>query len=145
VPRNDEQFWRQSLSRRIADEKAVPDLVLVVEDEAAARAGMEQLLRGAGYEAVGAENGLAALELLRSGVRPRVILLDLMMPVMDGWAFRREQLRDPHLAHIPVIVLSALHHGWVEGIPPTLPKPIDVRQLLDELQDVLTPPISGGR
>jgi CheY-like chemotaxis protein len=123
----------------------VADLVLVVEDEAAARAGMEQLLRGAGYEAVGAANGQAALDMLRSGVRPRAILLDLMMPVMDGWAFRREQLRDPQLAHIPVIVLSALHHGWVEGIPPTLPKPIDVRQLLDELQDVLSPPISGGR
>ena len=123
----------------------VAEMVLVVEDEAAARAGMEQLLRGAGYDAVGAENGQAALDLLRSGVRARVIILDLMMPVMDGWAFRREQLRDPQLAHIPVIVLSALHHGWVEGIPPTLPKPVDIRQLLAEVEDVLSPPISGGR
>jgi len=118
---------------------------MVVEDEAPARAGMEQLLRSVGYEAIGAPNGQAALDLLRSGVRARVILLDLMMPVMDGWAFRREQLRDPSLAHIPVIVLSALHHGWVEGIPPTLPKPIDIHQLLTELEEVLTPPISGGR
>jgi CheY-like chemotaxis protein len=123
----------------------VADTVLVVEDETAARAGMEQLLRRAGYDAVGAENGQAALDLLRSGVRAKVIILDLMMPVMDGWTFRREQLRDPHLAHIPVIVLSALHHGWVEGIPPTLPKPIDVQQLLAELEEVLSPPISGGR
>jgi CheY-like chemotaxis protein len=120
-------------------------MVLVVEDEAAARAGMEQLLRRAGYDAVGAENGQAALDLLRSGVRARVIILDLMMPVMDGWAFRREQLRDPQLAHIPVIVLSALHHGWVEGIPPMLPKPVDIQQLLAEVEDVLSPPISGGR
>jgi len=118
---------------------------MVVEDEAPARAGMEQLLRAAGYEAVGAPNGQEALDMLRSGVRARVILLDLMMPVMDGWTFRREQLRDPQLAHIPVIVLSALHHGWVEGIPPTLPKPIDIHQLLTELEEVLTPPISGGR
>jgi CheY-like chemotaxis protein len=123
----------------------VADIVMVVEDEAPARAGMEQLLRSVGYEAIGAPNGQAALDLLRSGVRARVILLDLMMPVMDGWAFRREQLRDPSLAHIPVIVLSALHHGWVEGIPPTLPKPIDIHQLLTELEEVLTPPISGGR
>jgi CheY-like chemotaxis protein len=123
----------------------VPEIVLVVEDEAPARAGMEQLLRASGYDAVGAANGQAALDLLRSGIRARVIILDLMMPVMDGWAFRREQLRDPQLAHIPVIVLSALHHGWVEGIPPTLPKPIDVGRLLAELEDVLTPPISGGR
>lgn len=123
----------------------MPEIVLVVEDEAPARAGMEQLLRASGYDAVGAANGQAALDLLRSGIRARVIILDLMMPVMDGWAFRREQLRDPQLAHIPVIVLSALHHGWVEGIPPTLPKPIDVGRLLAELEDVLTPPISGGR
>ncbi len=121
------------------------DVVLVVEDEAAARAGMEQLLRGAGYEAVGAENGQAALDLLRSGIRANAILLDLLMPVMDGWAFRREQLRDPQLAHIPVIVLSALHHGWVEGIPPTLPKPIDIQRLLAELDDLLSPPIAGAR
>src|SRR5262249_57482851 len=130
-------------SRGIAGGKAVGDLVLVVEDGAGARAGMEQLLRASGYEAVGAQDGQAALELLRSGVRPQVILLDLMMPVMDGWAFRREQLRDPSLAHIPVIVLSALHHGWVEGIPPTLPKPIDIQRLLSEIEDALSPPISG--
>lgn len=126
-------------------EKRVPDVVLVVEDEAPARAGMELLLRGAGYEAVGAPNGQEALDMLRSGVRPRVILLDLLMPVMDGWTFRREQLRDPQLAHIPVIVLSALHHGWVEGIPPTLPKPIDVGRLLNEIEEMLSPPMTGGR
>jgi CheY-like chemotaxis protein len=122
---------------------SVADIVLVVEDEAPARAGMEQLLRRAGYDAVGAANGQDALDLLRSGIRAKVILLDLMMPVMDGWAFRREQLRDPQLAHIPVIVLSALHHGWVEGIPPTVPKPVDVQRLLDELQDVLSPPLAN--
>ena len=143
--RNHEHSCARGVSRRIAVRSRVPDTVLVVEDETAARAGMEQLLRRAGYDAVGAENGQAALDLLRSGVRAKAIILDLMMPVMDGWAFRREQLRDPHLAHIPVIVLSALHHGWVEGIPPTLPKPIDVQQLLAELEEVLTPPISGGR
>jgi CheY-like chemotaxis protein len=120
----------------------VADIVLVVEDEAPARVGMEQLLRGAGYHAVGAANGQDALDLLRAGVRARVIILDLMMPIMDGWAFRREQLRDPQLAHIPVIVLSALHHGWVEGIPATVPKPVDVGRLLDELHDVLSPPLA---
>jgi CheY-like chemotaxis protein len=132
------------VSRQIAGVAGVADIVLVVEDEDAARAGMEQLLRAAGYEAVGAPNGQAALDLLRSGLRAKVILLDLMMPVVDGWAFRKEQLRDPHIAHIPVIVLSALHHGWVEGIPPTLPKPIDMQQLFAALDDVLTPPMTRG-
>jgi len=144
MPRKRKQFRAIRVSRQIAGVPDVADTVLVVEDEDAARAGMEQLLRAAGYEAVGAPNGQAALELLRSGLRAKVIILDLMMPVMDGWAFRREQLRDPHLAHIPVIVLSALHHGWVEGVPPTLPKPIDMRQLLAELDDILSPPMRRG-
>ena len=144
MPRKPGHFRAVPVSRQIAGVTRVADTVLVVEDEDAARAGMEQLLRAAGYEAVGAPNGQVALELLRSGLRVKVIILDLMMPVMDGWAFRREQLRDPHLAHIPVIVLSALHHGWVEGVPPTLPKPIDMRQLLAELDDILSPPITRG-
>jgi len=122
------------------------DVVLIVEDERAARTGMEKILLLAGYAPVSAENGQEALELLRSGVPASVILLDLIMPVMDGWAFRREQLRDPRLAHIPVIVLSALHHGWVEGVPPTLPKPINVKQLLAELDELLnTLHFGGGR
>jgi len=144
MPRKPGHFRAVPVSRQIAGVTRVADTVLVVEDEDAARAGMEQLLRAAGYEAVGAPNGQAALELLRSGVRVKVIILDLMMPVMDGWAFRREQLRDPSLAHIPVIVLSALHHGWVEGVPPTLPKPIDMKQLLAELDDILSPPMTRG-
>jgi CheY-like chemotaxis protein len=121
------------------------DVVLIVEDERAARTGMEKILLLAGYAPVSAENGQEALELLRSGVPASVILLDLIMPVMDGWAFRREQLRDPRLAHIPVIVLSALHHGWVEGVPPTLPKPINVKQLLTELDELLNTLHFGGR
>jgi DNA-binding response OmpR family regulator len=123
----------------------VADVVLVVEDDPTIRSGMVTLLERAGYAPICAANGQEALDLLRSGVRVKAILLDLMMPVMDGWTFRREQLRDPHLAHIPVIVLSALHHGWVEGIPPTVPKPIDFNHLLSELEDLLSPPISGGR
>ena len=121
------------------------DVVLIVEDERAARTGMEKILTLAGYAPVSAANGQEALELLRAGVPASVILLDLIMPVMDGWAFRREQLRDPRLAHIPVIVLSALHHGWVEGIPPTLPKPINVKQLLAELDELLNTLHFGGR
>jgi CheY-like chemotaxis protein len=121
------------------------DVVLIVEDERAARTGMEKILTLAGYAPVSAANGQEALELLRAGVPASVILLDLIMPVMDGWAFRREQLRDPRLAHIPVIVLSALHHGWVEGVPPTLPKPINVKQLLAELDELLNTLHFGGR
>ena len=54
-----------------------------------------------------AVNGDAALDLLRHGERPRAILLDMMMPMTDGWAFRERQLRDPQLATIPVVAMTA--------------------------------------
>jgi CheY-like chemotaxis protein len=81
--------------------------VLVVEDDADMRELMNQFLHLEGFSATTARNGREALALLRSGVQPTVILLDLMMPVMDGWAFRREQQSDPEIAKIPVVVLSA--------------------------------------
>lgn len=96
------------MSKQIALSACVSDVVLVVEDEPAARVGMEQILNLAGYAAVSACNGQEALDLLRSGVPASVIVLDLMMPVMDGWAFRREQRRDPTLSHIPGLPMSPM-------------------------------------
>jgi len=81
--------------------------VLIVEDDPDLRSMMDQLLHWAGFAPVSAINGLDALRLLKSGLRVDAILLDLMMPVMDGWAFRRAQRLDPEIADIPVIVLTA--------------------------------------
>jgi CheY-like chemotaxis protein len=81
--------------------------VLIVEDDPELRNMMDQLLHLEGFVPVTAINGLDALRVLKSGVHIDVILLDLMMPVMDGWAFRHAQRRDPEIAHIPVIVLTA--------------------------------------
>ena len=112
------------------------DVVLIVEDERAARTGMEKILLLAGYAPVSAENGQEALELLRAGVPASVILLDLIMPVMDGWAFRREQLRDPALAEIPVVILSSYIERFTQGdrltlgIPVVLQKPVLPDELL---------------
>jgi CheY-like chemotaxis protein len=78
-----------------------------VEDDPDLRSMMDQLLHLEGFAPVTATNGLEALRLLKSGLRATAILLDLMMPVMDGWAFRRAQRADPELANIPVIVLTA--------------------------------------
>jgi len=78
--------------------------VLVVEDTADTREALVMLLRGEGFEADGVENGLEALRQLRAGYDACLILLDLWMPVMDGWQFRFEQRRDPTLADIPVVV-----------------------------------------
>src|SRR5262245_30059499 len=81
--------------------------VLVVEDNGGARDSLVMLLQAEGFEAEGVENGREALHVLRGGYDACLILLDLMMPIMDGWAFRVEQRHDPELADIPVAVLTA--------------------------------------
>jgi CheY-like chemotaxis protein len=81
--------------------------VLVVDDDADIREATQLVLENSGYRVWTATDGLQALEILRrGGWRPCVIILDLMMPVMDGWRFRDEQQHDARLAPIPVVVLS---------------------------------------
>src|SRR5271163_1295125 len=81
--------------------------ILVVEDDADIRETLSDLLTDEGYTVSVCNNGLEALTHLRAGRRADVIVLDLMMPVMDGWQFRVLQKRDPELASIPVLALSA--------------------------------------
>jgi CheY-like chemotaxis protein len=81
--------------------------VLVVDDDADIRETVSLILEDEGYDVASAGDGASALAELRDGPRPGLILLDLMMPVMDGWQFREAQLSDPSLAAIPVVVLSA--------------------------------------
>jgi CheY-like chemotaxis protein len=83
------------------------DTVLVVDDDSAVRTALKELFETEGYAVAVAANGRAALNHLRGGLRPSVVLLDLMMPVMDGWDFRAEQLNDPLLKQIPVFILTA--------------------------------------
>jgi CheY-like chemotaxis protein len=82
--------------------------VLVVDDDADCRVMLATLLECAGFPVATAQDGRAALAECRRQ-RPCLILLDLMMPVMTGEAFRTEQLRDPLLAEIPVVIVSARH------------------------------------
>ncbi len=83
--------------------------ILVVEDELGQREALAEVLSRLGYEVQCAANGSEALELMRhSESLPGLILLDLMMPVMDGWEFRAAQRKDRALADVPVVVLSAL-------------------------------------
>jgi len=90
--------------------------ILVVDDDAAVVRPLAKFLELEGFTTVTAANGLEALKYLRGGGGAAVIVLDLRMPVMDGWAFRREQLRDPMLAQIPVVVLSGADHDRVPEI-----------------------------
>lgn len=107
--------------------------ILIVEDDADLREMMAQLLTLEGFHTTTVANGREALEYLSRGDRPEVILLDLMMPVMDGWEFRRQQEADPSLAGVPVIVLSALDQSRASDVHAThfLKKPLDFDRLLD--------------
>jgi CheY-like chemotaxis protein len=96
---------------------------------------LKEVMEDAGYSVLGAENGAQALECLRElPALPRVILLDLMMPVMTGWEFNREQQADARLAAIPVIVLSARpsmeREGFAMQVAGFVPKPLNVVSLL---------------
>ena len=80
--------------------------VLVVEDDTSLRKGMVALLEATGMTAIEAVDGEDALQLLRHGLAPSVILLDLAMPRMDGWHFRAQQTLDPRFAATSVKVPS---------------------------------------
>ena len=107
--------------------------VLIVEDDADLREMMAQLLSLEGYRSETAANGLEALRFLERGDPPDVILLDLMMPVMDGWEFRRRQVEDPRLSGVPVVVLSAVDQSRTSelGGASFLKKPLDFDRLLE--------------
>jgi CheY-like chemotaxis protein len=108
--------------------------VLIVDDDADVRDAMEYLLRSEGYSTATAADGDEALTKLRAGLEPCLILLDLMMPWKDGFQFRREQLRDPRLSTIPVVVLSGRHQPEIDApllnAAAYLQKPVDPETLL---------------
>ncbi len=107
--------------------------VLVVEDDALIREAVVELLECEGFEAVAAWNGADALRRLRRHeIAPALILLDLMMPVMNGWQFRAAQLADPELAAIPVVVMSASDPEGVAA-DAVIEKPFEVQALLDAI------------
>jgi CheY-like chemotaxis protein len=86
--------------------------VLVIDDDLDSRTLLEMALSVAGYPVASARNGAEALAIARRD-HPSVILLDLMMPVMDGYAFREAQLREPSIADIPVICVSGRHDAEI--------------------------------
>jgi CheY-like chemotaxis protein len=111
-----------------------PCPVLIVEDDPDLREMMAQLLTLEGFHTAAVANGREALNYLQTGDHPpEVILLDLMMPVMDGWEFRRQQQANPAVADVPVIVLSALDQSRAANVNAAafLKKPLDFDRLLE--------------
>ncbi len=108
--------------------------VLVVEDDEAIAEALVSLLEDAGYHACRVPDGRRALDELRNGEETCVILLDMTMPVMNGWLFREEQVKDDALARIPVIVFTAdalaEEKARAIGAAGWLRKPVDPGRLL---------------
>lgn len=115
-----------------------PPKVLVIEDYEVTRQVLVRVLEQQGFCAVPVSNGAEALEYLSHGGPANVILLDVVMPVMDGWAFRRAQQRDPWLADIPVIVFSALDGHPISGLKAaaTFQKPVNLAALLQTVRRI---------
>jgi CheY-like chemotaxis protein len=108
--------------------------ILVVEDDTSIRELLIELLESEGYSVQFAINGLEGIKLLKSGEHPDLILIDLMMPVMDGYAFRIEQLRNPDWSKIPTVVMSAEASAKEKmknfNITAFLSKPVELETIL---------------
>ena len=118
-------------------------LILLVDDDLGIRQAAKDILQDAGYHVVTACHGREALDFLRtSGVRPALILLDLTMPEMDGWAFRNEQKHDPLLQSIPVAVFTTqerLPDALRMAIADFVPKPVNYERLLATVERFCRP------
>jgi signal transduction histidine kinase len=162
LPRGHVPFDRDHLDASIfgppaptARERLASPLILLVEDDLGIRDALQAILEGECYEVVCAGNGQDALRLLRSGSDPDLIILDLRLPVMDGWQFRAVQKSDPALADIPVLAVSADGSAKAAAIDAEayFRKPLDVDSLLEGIDRVLTrlgrrrvrPPTDAGR
>ena len=113
------------------------EYILVVEDDKDLRESLAEALELEVYATVCVENGQAALSHLATGARPCLILLDLMMPMMDGWTFRQEMLKDPSLASIPVIVMTAASAARAAAVAAqvVIYKPLHMSRVMDVVQE----------
>jgi CheY-like chemotaxis protein len=115
----------------------VAHYILVVDDDHALRESICEALQLEGYDTVCVEHGEAALRHLEKAEPPCLILLDLMMPVMDGPTFRQRILSRPTLAGIPVVVLTAGGAQMAAAVPATevLLKPLRIGKVLDVVKE----------
>lgn len=104
--------------------------VLVVDDEESIRVLLEEFLKLEGYSTISASNGKEALTTLKTEARPCIILLDMMMPVMNGRDFLKALLADGELCTIPVVFVSAFEIKDTEGAIGVIKKPVDINKLM---------------
>ena len=109
-------------------------LILVIDDELDLLEVTQFVLEGEGYRVETARNGKDALTFLHAGRRPWLVLLDLMMPVMNGWEFLSEIAKSPSLQSIPIVVLTAARSTRIPGTLEVLHKPVDLGLLVATVQ-----------
>jgi CheY-like chemotaxis protein len=103
--------------------------VLVIDDDEAIRTTMAEILELLGYQVSVAADGQEAVEMLAVGLEPRAIVLDMMMPRMDGWTFLSRIRSDPRFSELPVVVASAVVGECPIGADSWLQKPFDLTDL----------------
>jgi CheY-like chemotaxis protein len=113
--------------------------VLVVEDDAVCREGLGIILERAGYRVLLAGDGLEAVGRVHEGLAPDLILLDMMLPIEDGWRLMERWQQNPVLAAVPVVIITALDASSPEwatslGAVTCLRKPLDIPELLAEVR-----------
>lgn len=118
--------------------------LLIIEDDADIRDSLRELLAAEGFDVATADNGKTALEHLAAcQVLPQVILLDLMMPIMNGEQFRTAQLSDDRYAAIPVVIMSAARDVTQTGerlkAAAILKKPLGIDPLVESLRKAVLP------
>jgi CheY-like chemotaxis protein len=115
-------------------------LILLVEDDFVLRSSLSELLTAEGFRVECAADGREALRRLERPPAPNLILLDIMLPYLDGFELRALQKLSPPVANIPVLVISA-HDVDPQsvadlGLPPPFRKPLDVQKLLSSIRDL---------
>lgn len=124
----------------MTEEHTEPKRIMVIDDDDQVRILISHLLKREGYHPINAANGQDAIEYLRRNpTLPNLILLDLRMPVMDGWQFRTIQRADPRLANIPVVIITMLDtvENDVQSVQAAAycRKPIDAAILIKTVRD----------
>ena len=110
-----------------------PLTVLIIDDDPPVVNGLREFLEGEGYDVAVAADGRAALDQLRRGLRPCAIVLDLMMPVMDGWQFLEAIADDSELNSIPLSITTSVPERAPKGRH-VIPKPIDLDALFERVR-----------
>jgi CheY-like chemotaxis protein len=113
--------------------------ILIIEDDELSREGLASVLRLEGCTPVLTADGKNALDYLKTSSAPDLILLDMLLPIMDGWSFLQCRKHDPGIAAIPVLILTgvpAASQGWAEslGAKCVVKKPIQVQHMIEEVK-----------